>query len=128
VKITVFTKPKGLLAITVGLIFVVDANLFFQFFGLHLGDGGVMVARILGGAYLGLGISIWTIESGKDIDRLSAYLYMLSDFVGAGAVTAAMAEDVMNAWGWALAGIFAMTALGFLWVASRRELAGPEGA
>ena len=76
-SITVFTKPKSILSIVVALVFIFDANLIMQLFGMSLDDAGIMMTRILGGAYLGLGISFWFINGPDDIDKKSAYLYPL---------------------------------------------------
>ena len=66
-SITIFTKPKAILSIVVALLFLIDANSVMHLFGMELDGSGQMMARILGGAYLGLGISFWFINGPDDI-------------------------------------------------------------
>lgn len=118
-SITRFTKPKAIVTLVVALIFLIDANLIMPLFGVELDDGGVMVGRILGGAYLGAGIGFWMISGPEDIPALTARLYALSEVLVAVACLVATVTGVMNAVGWLLVVAYAFFAGGFFRVASR---------
>ncbi len=62
-KITSFTKPKGLITISAALILMIDPNIILHLLGAQLEAAGVMMTRILGGAYLVSGIGIWSINA-----------------------------------------------------------------
>ena len=120
-SITVFTKPKSILSIVVALVFIFDANLIMQLFGMSLDDAGIMMTRILGGAYLGLGISFWFINGPDDIDEKSAYLYGCSEGIASLACLAGTLNGALTAAGWTfVVGYFAFS-LCFFWVAPKAK-------
>ena len=117
--ITVFTKPKAFISIIVALIFLIDANLILQLFDIDLNSGGTMVARILGGVYLSLGVSFWMINGPKDIDAKSAKLYAFSEMIAAIACLIATLDGVMNIGGWLLVVAYTLFSCCFVWVAKK---------
>ena len=119
--ITQFTKPKAIITLMVALIFLLDANLILTLFGIELNAGGVMMARILGGVYLGLGIGFWMIAGPKDITPTSARLYALSEAIAAVACLIATLTGAMNVGGWLLVAAYAFFASGFLVVAKQLD-------
>ena len=116
-SITSFTKPKGAVTILIALILIADANLILPLLGVELTPGGIMIARILGGAYLGSGIGIWMISGPKDISATSAYLYALGELVATVAVLLAVLGDYMNIFGYALVASYAYYCVAFFGVA-----------
>jgi len=120
-SITVFTKPKSILSIVVALVFIFDANLIMQLFGMSLDDAGIMMTRILGGAYLGLGISFWFINGPDDIDKKSAYLYGFSEGIASLACLAGTLNGAMNAAGWIIVVGYLAFSLCFFWVATKAQ-------
>ena len=121
-SITVFTKPKAVISIIVALIFLIDANLILQLFGIDLNSGGTMVARILGGVYLTLGISFWMINGPKDIDAKSAKFYAFSEMIAAVACLIATLDGAMNIGGWILVIAYAVFSCCFVWVARKVQV------
>lgn len=122
-KVTTFTKPKAVISIVVAILFLIDANLILQIFAIHLDAAGIMVARILGGAYLGLGIGFWLIASPKDITPVSARLYGFSEAIAAVACLIATVNGVMNNAGWILVVAYGFFACCFLLVANAAKSA-----
>lgn len=120
-SITVFTKPKAILSIVVALLFLIDANLIMNLFGMELDGAGQMMARVLGGAYLGLGISFWFINGVEDIDKKSAYLYALSEMIASVACLMATINGEMNLAGWLFVVGYMLFSLCFVWVGSKAE-------
>lgn len=118
-SITLFTKPKAVVSIVVALIFLFDANLILQLFGINLDDAAIMIARILGGVYLGLGIGFWLINGPQDIDEKSAKLYACSEMIAAIACLLATLNGSMNVGGWLLVVSYAFFSCCFIWVAKR---------
>lgn len=115
-SITIFTKPKAILSIIVALVFLLDANLILQLFSISLDGSGIMVARILGGVYLGLGISFYMIKTTTDISETSAKLYGFSEMIAAVACLIATLNGDMNIGGWILVVAYAFFSLCFIWV------------
>lgn len=116
-SITVFTKPKAIISIIVALLFLVNANLILQLFGITLDGAGLMIARILGGVYLGLGTSFYLIKGTADISTTSAKLYSFSEMLAAVACLIATLNGDMNMAGWILVVAYAFFSLCFIWVA-----------
>ena len=46
-SITVFTKPKSILSIVVALVFIFDANLIMQLFGMSLAGINFMLSLLI---------------------------------------------------------------------------------
>lgn len=116
-KITVFTKPKGLITIASALILVADPDLILHLLGTELGTAGGMMARILGGAYLASGIGLWSINGPADISTRDAWLYAVSEVIAAASVLLAASTGALNLLGWGLAVAYAGFACGFVFVA-----------
>ena len=120
-NITMFTKPKGIITITFALVFMIDPNMVFQFFGMELNDAGILMSRILGGCYLGSGIGIWSINSVKDISTQSAWWYAAGEIIACIAFVIAMQNQVLNPFGWLLPIAYAFFGFMFIWVASETK-------
>jgi len=89
-KITSFTKPKGLITISAALILMIDPNIILHLLGVQLEVAGVMMTRILGGAYLVSGIGIWSINGPGDVSTREAWLYAFGEFVAVASVFVAV--------------------------------------
>ena len=116
-KITHFTKPKGLITVAAAVILIIDPNLILQLLGAQLEAAGVMMGRILGGAYLVSGIGIWSIKGPGDISTRDAWLYALGESIAAVSVFLAASIGALNLLGWGLALPYVLFACGFVFVA-----------
>lgn len=118
-SITLYTKPKSLLTLGLAVVLAVDPSLIFGFLGLPLGDGGMLLGRLLGLVYLGIGMSLWFIRDKQDLPTRDALVLFVVDLLATGAVVHAQLLGVMNPLGWALAAVFLCSGLGFAWCATR---------
>lgn len=118
-NITAFTKPKCLLTVAVALLLLVDPSLIFRWLGMPLGADGMLLGRLLGVAYLGLGLGFWFIRSREDLPRRDALVMFGADLLSAGLITQAILGGAMNPLGWGLAAVYLGSALGFGVIASR---------
>ena len=116
-KITSFTKPKGLITISAALILIIDPNIILQLLGAQLEAAGVMMTRILGGAYLVSGIGIWSINAPCDISTRDSWLYALGESIAAVSVFLAASIGALNLLGWVLAFAYVLFVCGFVFVA-----------
>lgn len=116
-KITHFTKPKGLITLAAAVILIIDPNLILQLLGAQLEAAGVMMTRILGGAYLVSGIGIWSIKGPVDISTRDAWLYVLGESIAAASVFLAVSIGALNLIGWGLALAYVLFVCGFVYVA-----------
>jgi len=116
-KITSFTKPKGLITLSAALILIIDPNIILQLLGAQLEAAGVMMTRILGGAYLVSGIGIWSINAPGDISTRDAWLYAMGESVAAVSVLLTASIGALNLLGWVLAFAYVLFACGFVFVA-----------
>lgn len=116
-KVTRFTKPKGLITISAALILIIDPNIILQLLGAQLEVAGVMMTRILGGAYLVSGIGIWSINAPGDISTRDSWLYAFGEFIAAVSVFLAASIGALNMLGWVLVFAYVLFACGFVFVA-----------
>ena len=116
-KITAFTRPKGLITLGAAVILIIDPNIILQLLGAQLEAAGVMMTRILGGAYLVSGIGIWSISAPGDIGTRDAWLYALGELIAAVSVFLAASVGALNLFGWGLALAYVVFACGFVFVA-----------
>lgn len=115
-KITYFTKPKGLITLAAAVILIIDPNLILQLLGAQLEAAGVMMGRILGGAYLVSGIGIWSIKGPAGISTRDAWLYALGESIAAVSVFLAVSIGALNLIGWGLALAYVLFVCGFVYV------------
>ena len=116
-KITHFTMPKGLITLAAAVILIIDPNVILQLLGAQLEAAGVMMGRILGGAYLVSGIGIWSIKGPTDISTRDAWLYALGESIAAASVFLAVSIGALNLIGWCLALAYVLFVCGFVYVA-----------
>ena len=116
-QITTFTKPKAVLTVVTALVFIIDPNIIINLFGTQLEAAGVMMTRILGGAYLVSGVGIWSINGPSDISAGNAWLYALGESIAVASILMAMSVDGLNLLGWALALAYVVFVAGFIFVA-----------
>lgn len=118
-SITLYTKPKSVLTLGLGLLLAIDPTLIFRWVELTLGDGGMLLGRLLGVVYLGIGIGLWCIRNEQDLSRRDALVLSGVDVLAACIVVHTQCLGVMNPLGWGLAAIYLGSALGFAWCAAQ---------
>lgn len=118
-SITFYTKPKSLLTLGLGLLLAIDPTLIFRWVELSMGNDGMLLGRLLGVVYLGIGFGLWCIQSGEDLTRRDALVLSCVDVLAACLVVHAQLNGVMNPLGWGLAAIYLGSALGFAWCAAQ---------
>lgn len=116
-NITLYTRPKSILTLGLALLLVVDPSLIFRWAQLSLGDGGLLLGRLLGLVYLGIGLDLWSIRANRDLTRRAAWTLASVDLAAVLVVSHHQLGGMMNALGWALAAIYLGSALGFTWCA-----------
>lgn len=86
--------------------------------GGTLEPAGEMMTRMLGGAYLATGLSLWSISSNKDISAKNANFYALGDFISGAGLAYGAYQIELNVLAWALSASYLLFAGGFLMVAN----------
>ncbi|BAN48049.1 hypothetical protein [Metapseudomonas resinovorans] len=116
-NITLFTRPKSVLTVGLALLLAFDPNLIFQWTGLHLGDAGTLLGRILGLVYLGIAIELWFVRGNADLPARNALLLTSVDLAVVALLVQVQFAGQMNALGWGLIAVYLGSGLGFFWCA-----------
>ncbi len=107
---------NAILAWLFGLAFVLMPADTLGIYGLIiLPVASILMARLFGGALLGLGTISWFAQSSGDSDARSAILlgFIVADGVGFFIAFMAQLDGVVNNFGWSTVAIYLLIGLGF---------------
>lgn len=113
-KHTLFVKPKGLLTMGVGLIFLLAPGWVMSLLGADMNAAGILLARLFGLLALGMGWSMLIVDDDFRYSAKEAFNYVIWDVVGIVLVIMAVRAGVLGSLGYALAAVYLISASGFL--------------
>ncbi len=117
-KINSLLFYTGILAMVVGLLFVVLPAGLLAVFGLVTDAAGILMARYFGGAFLAFGVVVWFVRSAIDEDEQRAILLplVICGLIGAGITLFGQLSGGVNALGWLVTTVFLLFSLGYGWL------------
>jgi nitrate reductase gamma subunit len=118
-NITIFTKPKSILTITLAVLMLLQPNWVFMWFGMILEPAGQVLGRILGAMLLIIGFGLFTIRSNEDLSAKEAGSLAVTDAIAVLITAQATISGVMNPLGWMLVLLYASSGLGFWYCLTR---------
>jgi len=112
-KLNNFLALKAIVTSVFGIVFVLMPAAAMSFYGAALGPGGLLMTRVVGACFIGIGLICW-------LDRNAAYdalkgitlALFVGDSVGFLVVLAGQMTGVMNVLGWSIVAIYLIFALG----------------
>jgi type VI protein secretion system component VasK len=109
----IFLTLLAVLALIFGLAFVVAPANFGDLIGLESSASMVTVARMMGAAMLAWGLILWSARHFQE-EAQAAILQAtgVADAAGAASAFVACLTDAMNAYGWVIAVILLLAAMG----------------
>ncbi len=114
-KLSTMMVIKAIVCLAFGILFVLVPAPLMSFYGVTLGSGGILVARLYGAALFGNLLLTWFArnDAGSEALRAAVLALFVYDAIGFVVALVAVLSGVMNALGWAIVGLYLLLALGF---------------
>jgi hypothetical protein len=114
-KLKTLFLANTIIATLFGLAFLFHPSGLMSLYGVSLGIGAVLIARLFGAALLGYGILTWLVRNAYDSAALKAIVIalFLSDLAGCIVAIFGQLSGATNALGWSTVAIYALLAVGF---------------
>ena len=106
---------KAIVCVLFGVGFVLLPNTLMSLYALKLGDGGVMMAQLLGASFILLSMLLWLNRdaAGSATQRSFALAMLVGDLIGFAVSLMAQLSGAVGALGWLTVVIYLVMALGF---------------
>lgn len=111
-------RNKGWVMLLAGGVFALFPQLAIDALGGTLGDAGALITRLLGLVFLAMGWSM-AFEMSEPPKRRESLVYAASDVVAVVLICAATMQGVLNGLGYALAGVYLVSAASFAFCATK---------
>ena len=114
-KLSTMMVIKAVVCLVFGILFVLVPGPLMSIYGVSLGSGGILVARLYGASLFGNLLLTWFArnDSGSEALRASVLALTVYDAIGFVVALGAVLTGVMNALGWAVVALYLLLALGF---------------
>lgn len=114
-KLSTMMTIKAVVCLVFGILFVLVPGPLMSIYGVSLGSGGALVARLYGASLLGNLLLTWFArnDAGSEALRASVLALMVYDAIGFVVALVAVLTGVMNALGWAVVALYLLLAVGF---------------
>ena len=114
-KLSTMMVIKAIVCLVFGILFVLAPEPLMSFYGVTLGSGGILVARLYGASLIGNLLLTWFArnDAGSQALRASVLALFVYDAIGFVVALVAVLSGVMNTLGWTVAGLYLLLALGF---------------
>lgn len=114
-KLSTMMVIKAVVCLVFGILFVLVPGTLMSIYGVSLGSGGILVARLYGASLFGNLLLTWFArnDTGSDALRASVLALTVYDAIGFVVALGAVLTGVMNALGWAVVALYLLLALGF---------------
>ena len=114
-KLSTMMVIKAVVCLVFGILFVLVPGPLMSIYGVSLGSGGILVARLYGASLFGNLLLTWFArnDTGSDALRASVLALTVYDAIGFVVALGAVLTGVMNALGWAVVALYLLLALGF---------------
>ena len=111
-------RNKGWVMLLAGALFAVVPQMAIEVLGGTLGDAGALFTRLLGLVFLAMGWSM-ALEMKAPPGRRESLFYTVTDVIAVVLICVATLQGVFNGLGYALAGVYLVSAASFLFCATR---------
>ena len=114
-KLSTMMTIKAVVCLVFGILFVLVPGPLMSIYGVSLGSGVALVARLYGASLLGNLLLTWFArnDAGSEALRASVLALMVYDAIGFVVALVAVLTGVMNALGWAVVALYLLLAVGF---------------
>jgi len=114
-KLRVLFMINTVIAVLFGLGMLLIPDTVTSFYDVILEESGAYLARLLGAAFIGIGIISWMAKDATDSRALRAILlgFFISESLGFVVTLIDQLRGVANTLGWTIVAIYLLTALGF---------------
>lgn len=114
-KLSTMMVIKAVICLVFGILFLLAPGPLMSFYGVTLGSGGILLARLYGASLIGNLLLTWFARNDAGSDALWAAVLALFVYDAIGFVVALVAvlSGVMNTLGWAVVGLYLLLAVGF---------------
>ena len=114
-KLGSFLAFNSVVLMVFGVGFILLPDTMTALYGAELSTVGLMLARLLGAAFLGFGILRWTARKAEPGELLSALVLagFVEDAIGFVVLLMAQMAGLMNAMGWSNVALYGIFAAGF---------------
>lgn len=121
---------KAVICAMFGLLFLIIPAETLNLYAIELGDGGLFISRLLGAAFIVLGVLLWFAVADRGSRALWAIVtgVTIGDTIGFAVVLWAQLNGYANAWGWTTVAIYGLLALGFSYCLFRAPEVSPRPA
>jgi len=106
---------KALVSIGFGILLLAIPEKLLSFLGISVGPGGLFMAREYGGALVGIFFLCWFARNAEFSKAVKAIILFgfVYDIVNLGVSLYAQFNNIMNALGWCIVGVYLVFTLGF---------------
>jgi hypothetical protein len=114
-KLSTMMIIKAVVCLVFAILFLLVPEPLMSFYGVTLGSGGMLAARLYGASLVGNLLLTWFARNDTGSDALWAAVLALLVYDAIGFVVALVAvlSGVMNTFGWTAVGLYLLLALGF---------------
>lgn len=114
-KLSTLMVIKAIVCLAFGILLVAIPGLLMSVYGVTLGEGGILMARLYGASLLGNLMLTWFSRNDPGSQALRAAILGLFVYDAIGLVVAivAMLSGVMNPLGWSIVAIYLLLTIGF---------------
>jgi hypothetical protein len=106
---------NSILSLFFGCAFVLVPEFSISFYGITLGDGGILMARLMGAAFLSFTGITWFARNSEESEARRAIVLGLFISFAIGFVVSLMAQlsGIVNELGWSTVAIYLLLSLGY---------------
>jgi len=114
-KLKTWMAVKAIVCIVFGLCLVILPGSLMDLYGASLGEGGIYMTRLLGQAFILLGLLLWLVRSTEEaaIRRAFALAVLVGDLIGFVITLQGQFAGSVNALGWTTVIIYLVFTLAF---------------
>lgn len=114
-KLSTLMVVKAIVCLGFGILLVAIPGLLMSLYGVTLGEGGILMARLYGASLLGNLMLTWFSRNdpGSEALRAAVLGLFVYDAVGLIVAVAAMLSGIMNPLGWSIVAIYLLFTVGY---------------
>lgn len=113
---------KAVIVLVFGIGFVILPETLLSFYGTSVGQGGILMSRLFGQAFILLGILLWFARNTTESTTQRAFVLavFVGDVIGFIITLMGQLSNTMNVLGWLNVALYLVLALGFGYFLIRR--------
>lgn len=107
---------KSIICLILGIAMVLVPATLMSFYAITLGPGGILMTRLLGAAFILLGLLLWFARNAAESEealRAIVLAVVIGDAIGFVVALLSQLSGLANALGWVNVALYLLLALGF---------------